>query len=80
MTPDEVLNFAKEAKTSQLSAAVNDKKNDAQLRQLIFNELKKREDYDPENVDSEDLPNGHVKKPVATVTYKKWPPNRNKNT
>ena len=73
LTPDEVLNFAKEAKTSQLSAAVNDKKNDAQLRQLIFNELKKREDYDPENVDSEDLPNGHVKKPVATVTYKNGP-------
>lgn len=68
-TPDELVNYANSASTAQLAAAVNDKKNDIQARQIVFNILKKRNDYDADSVDSSDLPNGHVAKPKAKVTY-----------
>jgi hypothetical protein len=69
-TPDELVNFANSASTAQLASAVNDKKNDQQARQIIFNVLKKRDDYDAKSVDSSDLPNGYVAKPTAKVQYK----------
>lgn len=68
-TPDELVNYANSASTAKLVAAVNDKKNDIQARQIVFNILKKRSDYDADSVDSADLPNGHVAKPKAKVTY-----------
>ncbi len=69
-TPDELVNFANSALTAQLASAVNDKKNDQQARQIIFNVLKKRDDYDAKSVDSSDLPNGYVAKPTAKIQYK----------
>ena len=69
-TPDELVSFAENASTAQLSAAVNDKKNDPQARQIIFNVLKKRDDYDKGSVDSSDLQGGHIARPEAKIQYK----------
>lgn len=69
-TPDELVSFAENASTSQLTAAVNDKKNDPQARQIIFNVLKKRDDYDKGSVDSSDLQGGHIARPEAKIQYK----------
>lgn len=69
-TPDELVSFAENASTSQLTAAVNDKKNDPQARQIIFNVLKKRDDYDKGSVDSSDLQGGHIARPKAKIQYK----------
>lgn len=69
-TPDELVSFAENASTAQLTAAVNDKKNDSQARQIIFNVLKKRDDYDKGSVDSSDLQGGHIARPEAKIQYK----------
>ena len=69
-TPDELVSFAENASTAQLTAAVNDKKNDPQARQIIFNVLKKRDDYDKGSVDSSDLQGGHIARPEAKIQYK----------
>lgn len=69
-TPNELVDFANQASTSALEKIVNDKKQDKDIRQIAFNVLKKRDDYDKEKVDSSDLSGGHVAKPAATVQYK----------
>ena len=70
LAPDELMNYAKNASTEALSKVVNDTKADKQLRQLAFNELKTRSDYDKTKVNSADLAGGHVGKPTAKVEYK----------
>lgn len=72
-TPDEVVKYANETKTDNLVNAVNDKNNSKDLRQLIFNVLKKREDYDKDKVKSEDLPNGYIKAPESKIKYSNGP-------
>ena len=69
MTPDEIKDYAEAASTSALEAAVNDKKMHKDIRQIAFNVLKTRSDYDRSKVDSSDLAGGHVAKPTAKVTY-----------
>lgn len=69
-TPNELVDFANQASTSSLEKIVNDKKQDQDIRQIAFNVLKKRDDYDKARVDSSDLSGGHVAKPAATVQYK----------
>ena len=69
-TPDELVNFAEQAKTEALEAIVNDKKQDKDIRQIAFNVLKKRDDFDKTKVDSSDLTGGHVAKPTPRVNYK----------
>lgn len=69
-TPNELVDFANQASTSALEKIVNDKKQDKDIRQIAFNVLKKRDDYDKAKVDSSDLSGGHVAKPAATVQYK----------
>lgn len=68
--PSELVSYAQEAKTSALESIVNDKKQDKDIRQIAFNVLKTRDDYDRTKVDSSDLKGGHVAKPVATIQYK----------
>lgn len=70
MTPDEIVDFANSASTNALESAVNNKKLDKDIRQIAFNVLKNRSDFDKTKVDSSDLNGGHVAKPVAKVTYK----------
>lgn len=67
--PNELVSFAKEAKTSALEAIVNDKKQNKDVRQIAFNVLKNRDDYDKTKVDSSDLNGGHVAKPTPKVQY-----------
>ena len=70
MTPDELIGYAKNASTDALSKVVNDNKADKQLRQLAFNELKTRKDYDKTKVSSSDLEGGYIAKPKPTIQYK----------
>lgn len=70
MTPDELVDYAKNASTDALSKVVNDNKADKQLRQLAFNELKTRSDYDKTKVSSSDLEGGYIAKPKPTIQYK----------
>lgn len=70
MTPDELIDYAKNASTDALSNVVNDNKADKQLRQLAFNELKTRKDYDKTKVSSSDLEGGYIAKPKPTIQYK----------
>lgn len=70
MTPDEIVDFANSASTIALESAVNNKKLDKDIRQIAFNVLKNRSDFDKTKVDSSDLNGGHVAKPVAKVVYK----------
>lgn len=70
MNPSELVDYAKNASTDALAKVVNDTKADKQLRQLAFNELKTRSDYDKTKVNSADLAGGHVGKPTAKVEYK----------
>lgn len=70
MTPDELIDYAKNASTDALSKVVNDNKADKQLRQLAFNELKTRKDYDKTKVSSSDLEGGYIAKPKPTIQYK----------
>ena len=70
MSPDELVDYAKNASTEALSKVVNDKKADPQLRQLAFNQLKTRSDYDRTKVDSSDLKGGYVARPKAKSQYK----------
>lgn len=70
MSPDEIVKFAEDAKTPALENAINNKKLDKSVRQIAFNILKKREDYDKTKVDSSDLDGGHTPKPTAKVAYK----------
>lgn len=69
-TPDELVDYANSAKTSALETIVNDKNQDKDIRQIAFNVLKKRDDYDKSKVDSSDLTGGHVAKSTAKVQYK----------
>ena len=69
-TPNELVDFANQASTSSLEKIVNDKKQDQDVRQIAFNVLKKRSDYDKTKVDSSDLSGGHVAKPTPRVQYK----------
>ena len=70
MTPDELIDYAKNASTDALSKVVNDDKADKQFRQLAFNELKTRKDYDKTKVSSSDLEGGYIAKPKPTIQYK----------
>lgn len=74
MTPDEIVNYANEATTSALESAINNKKLDKDVRQIAFNTLKKREDYDKTKVDSSDLVGGYVAKPKPKIVYKNKKP------
>lgn len=69
-TPNELVDFANQASTSSLEKIVNDKKQDQDIRQIAFNVLKKRDDYDNTKVDSSDLSGGHIAKPTPKVQYK----------
>lgn len=69
MTPDELVDYANNASTTSLQNVVNDKKIDKSVRQIAFNVLSKRGDYDKTKVDSSDLENGHTPKPTAKVIY-----------
>ena len=70
MTPDELIDYAKKASTDALTNLVNDSKADKGLRQLAFNELKTRDDYDKTKVKSQDLQGGYFAKPTPKVQYK----------
>lgn len=74
MTPDEIVDYANSASTSSLEAAVNNKKLNKDVRQIAFNVLKKRDDYDKTKVDSSDLQGGHVAKPTSKIDYQKKKP------
>lgn len=69
MTPNEIKDYAESAATSALESAVNDKKLNKDVRQIAFNILKTRSDYDKTKVDSSDLVGGHIAKPSAKVQY-----------
>lgn len=69
MTPDELVDYAQNATTGSLEKVINDKKLDLAVRQIAFNALKGRDDYDKTKVDSADLQGGYVPKPTAKVTY-----------
>ena len=77
-TPDELVNFAEQAKTEALEAIINDKKQDKDIRQIAFNVLKKRNDYNKDTVDSSDLSGGvkkysyDKKKPEVEINTKNW--------
>ena len=66
-TPNELVDFANQASTSALEKIVNDKKQNKDIRQIAFNVLKKRDDYDKAKVDSSDLSGGHVAKPAIDI-------------
>lgn len=70
MNPDQLVDYAKNAKTSALAAVVNNKSIDLAVRQIAFNALKQRDDYNKKEVDSSDLPNGHSQKPTPKIDYK----------
>ena len=65
-----MVDYAKNAKTSALAAVVNNKSIDLAVRQIAFNALKQRDDYNKKEVDSSDLPNGHSPKPTPKIDYK----------
>lgn len=70
MNPTELANYAKNASTDALSKVVNDKNQDYGFRQLAYNELKTRGDYDKTKVDSSDLQGGYIPKPTPKIQYK----------
>lgn len=70
MTPDEIVDFANSASTASLESAVNNKTLDKDIRQIAFNVLKTRDDFDNTKVDSSDLKGGFVAKPTPKVDYK----------
>lgn len=70
MEPAELIDYAKHASTDALSKLVNDTKADTSLRQLAFNELKTRDDYDKTKVNSQDLQGGYFAKPTPKIQYK----------
>lgn len=70
MTPDEFVDFANSATTAALESAVNNKKLDKDVRQIAFNVLKTRNDFDKTKVDSSDLKGGFVAKPTPKADYK----------
>ena len=70
MTPNELIDFANSASTSSLESAVNNKTLDKDIRQIAFNVLKTRNDFDNTKVDSSDLKGGFVAKPTPKVDYK----------
>lgn len=70
MTPDEIVSYAESAATNALEAVVNDKKQNKDVRQIAFNVLKKRDDYDKTKVDSSDLNGGYTPKKKAKIQYK----------
>ena len=69
MDVNELVDYAKNASTDALSKVVNDTNADKSLRQLAFNELKTRSDYDKTKVNSEDLDGGHVPVPKPKIQY-----------
>ena len=70
MSASEIVDYAKNASTDALEKVVNDKKADKSLRQIAFNTLKKRDDYDKSKVDSTDLEGGHIPAPKPKIDYK----------
>lgn len=70
MTPTELIDYAKNASTDSLVKVVNDKKKDKSLRQIAFNQLKTRSDYDKTKVTSSDLSGGYTSKPMPKIEYK----------
>lgn len=70
LTPDKLVEYAKNASTDKLEKVVNDKNADKSLRQIAFNELKGRDDYDKTKVDSKDLAGGYISKPTPKIQYK----------
>lgn len=74
MTPDEIVSYAESAATNALEAVVNDKKQNKDVRQIAFNVLRKRSDYDKTKVDSSDLTGGHTPKKQPKIQYQKKRP------
>ena len=74
MTPDEIVGYAESAATNALEAVVNDKKQNKDVRQIAFNVLRKRSDYDKTKVDSSDLKGGHTPKKQPKIQYQKKRP------
>lgn len=74
MAPDEIVAYAEAAATQALEAVVNDKKTDKDVRQVAFNVLRKRDDYDKTKVDSSDLDGGHYPKKQPKIQYQKKKP------
>lgn len=70
MTPDELVDFANAASTTALENAINNKKLDKDIRQIAFNVLKSRDDFDKTKIDSSDLKGGFVAKPTPKTDYK----------
>lgn len=70
MNPNELIEYAKNASTEALTKLVNDDKADKGLRQLAFNQLKTRDDYDKTKVKSSDLQGGYIAKPTPKIQYK----------
>jgi hypothetical protein len=70
MTPDEIVNFANSASTASLESTVNNKTLDKDVRQIAFNVLKTRNDFDKTKIDSSDLNGGFIAKPTPKVDYK----------
>lgn len=74
MTPDEIVSYAESAATNALEAVVNDKKQNKDIRQIAFNVLRKRDDYDKTKVDSSDLNGGYIPKKQPKIQYQKKKP------
>lgn len=70
MTPNELVSYANSAKTSELENIINNKKVNKDVRQIVFNVLKTRDDFDKTKIDSSDLSGGYVAKPTAKIQYK----------
>lgn len=70
MTPNELADYAKNASTEALTNVVNDKRKDDAVRQIAFNELKTRSDYDKTKVNSAGLKGGRSSKPKPKIEYK----------
>lgn len=77
-SPAELVKFAQGATTAALEGVVNDKNQHKDVRQIAFNVLKKRNDYNKDKVDSSDLDGGDKKysyakkKPEVDINSKNW--------
>ena len=77
-SPTELVKFAQGATTAALEGVVNDKNQHKDVRQIAFNVLKKRNDYNKDKVDSSDLDGGvkkysyTKKKPEVDINTKNW--------
>jgi hypothetical protein len=69
MNPNELVDYANSASTESLTKVVNDTKLNKDIRQIAFNVLKTRDDYDKKKVNSADLTGGYIPKPTPKIQY-----------